>query len=458
MVISFSKRFAFLALVTISIILAVSVAQAVTYIDTDSVGIATATPGAALGVKGAGIFDGFVSADYFTSTSTHASWVMGNYHIATITPYDTAAEFTVQGDAHISRHGSFGAQSVIDGGSVTCPACGYTNYTVLANQEIITDMSATLVEGIVNGIVLNPSSAPTSIPYGMINELFTKAGNAQTFGNLTAIWNGVAHEGSGNMTGEMRGSVSYLEHVGAGTVAKMIGFDANLINRTGGGTVTTMNGGRILTPQNTGGGTVNNNYGIFIYDQASIGSTQSYNIYSIGPTSKNFFGGDVFIGGSDLHVGSGSATTTITSAAGFLGIASVTPGTLFDVAGNSTIKGSLVAEGNLKTSYLIATSTTATSTIGYGLTVDTDTLVVDANGNGVLIATSTLPSTNNVVMAVGTGSASTTLSISGGASVGSSIIIKSTNGNGCILISGNSAEADADGTIPLVGKLVSCPK
>ena len=419
----------------------------------------SATPGAALGVKGAGLFDGFVSADYFTSTSTHASWVSGNFHIATITPYDTAAEFTVSGDARIGGHGSFGARSAIDGNSVVCPDCGYTFSSILSTRDIVTDMtSAVFVEGITNELLLNPSSAPTAFSWGMDLAVNTKSTNAQNFTSIGGIYSGLAHEGSGNMTGEMRGVVAYEEQVGAGTLTTMVGFDANLINRTGGGTVSTMKAVRISRPQNTGGGTVSNNYGIFVNDQSSVGSVQSYNIYSYGPTSKNFFGGDVFIGGGDLHVGSGSATTTITSAAGFLGIASVTPGTMLDVAGAATIKGSLVAEGNLKTSYLIATSTTATSTIGYGLTVDTDTLVVDANGNGVLIATSTLPSTNNVVMAVGTGSASTTLSISGGASVGSSIIIKSSNGNGCISISGSSAEADADGTIPLVGKLISCPK
>lgn len=60
--------------------------QAVTYVDTDSVGVATATPGGALGVKGVGIFDGFVSADYYTSTSTNNSWFLANFGLGTTTP------------------------------------------------------------------------------------------------------------------------------------------------------------------------------------------------------------------------------------------------------------------------------------------------------------------------------------------------------------------------------------
>ena len=119
---------------TLSIILSVLlttlfvafVAQGVTYVDTDSVGVATATPGGALGVKGAAfiedflsvstlyatsslgvgtntpaaalgvdgaaIFGGFVSADYYTATSTGTSWLLGNLGIGTTTP---GAQFAV---------------------------------------------------------------------------------------------------------------------------------------------------------------------------------------------------------------------------------------------------------------------------------------------------------------------------------------------------------------------------
>ncbi|MEK9185776.1 MAG: hypothetical protein AAB863_03305, partial [Patescibacteria group bacterium] len=51
-----------------------------------SMGFGTTTPGAKIGVRGAGIFDGFVSADYFTSTSTNTSWIMGQMGFGTTTP------------------------------------------------------------------------------------------------------------------------------------------------------------------------------------------------------------------------------------------------------------------------------------------------------------------------------------------------------------------------------------
>ncbi len=73
--------------VFLSFFLVVLMAGAITYIDLDSVGVATATPGAAVSVKGQGIFEGFVSADYFTSTSTATSWLLGgNLGLGTTTP------------------------------------------------------------------------------------------------------------------------------------------------------------------------------------------------------------------------------------------------------------------------------------------------------------------------------------------------------------------------------------
>ncbi len=77
----------FIASVVLSVFLVAFMAGAITYIDTDSVGVATSTPGAAVSAKGAGLFEGFVSADYFTSTSTGTSWILGgNFGHGTTTP------------------------------------------------------------------------------------------------------------------------------------------------------------------------------------------------------------------------------------------------------------------------------------------------------------------------------------------------------------------------------------
>lgn len=80
------KFFAFAVTVVLSVLFVALIAQGVTYVDTDSVGVATATPGGALGIKGAAFVDGFVSANYYTSTSTVPSWLFGNLGIGTTTP------------------------------------------------------------------------------------------------------------------------------------------------------------------------------------------------------------------------------------------------------------------------------------------------------------------------------------------------------------------------------------
>lgn len=91
----------FVVSVVLSILLVAFVANGTTYVDTDSVGVATDTPGAALSVKGQGIFEGFVRADYFTSTSTNPSWFFGLFGLGTTTP---GAELSVVGAALVDGH------------------------------------------------------------------------------------------------------------------------------------------------------------------------------------------------------------------------------------------------------------------------------------------------------------------------------------------------------------------
>ena len=81
------KQFVAVALaVLLSTLVVALVAQGTTYVDTDSVGVATSSPGDALGVKGGAVIEGYVSAGYYTSTSTASSWVFGNFGIGTTTP------------------------------------------------------------------------------------------------------------------------------------------------------------------------------------------------------------------------------------------------------------------------------------------------------------------------------------------------------------------------------------
>lgn len=77
--------------VVLSFLFISMIASAVTYINTASVGIATATPGAMLAVQGRAIIDGGVWTDYITATSTSVAMGFG-----TTSP---GAEFAVDGGA-----------------------------------------------------------------------------------------------------------------------------------------------------------------------------------------------------------------------------------------------------------------------------------------------------------------------------------------------------------------------
>ncbi len=97
--------------VAVSMFAVALIASATTYIDTASVAVATDTPGAAVSVKGAAIFEGFVRADYFTSTSTGNSWLFGNLGLGTTTPgtrLDVAGFVNVKGNLNIAATSTLG--------------------------------------------------------------------------------------------------------------------------------------------------------------------------------------------------------------------------------------------------------------------------------------------------------------------------------------------------------------
>jgi hypothetical protein len=73
----------------------------------------------------------------------------------------------------------------------------------------------------------------------------------------------------------------------------------NIKNLGGSGTgiIPNMYGIKINQPSTAYGTKVYNNYGIFIADHSTIGDVQRYNIYSTGPNSKNYFQGEVRVGG-----------------------------------------------------------------------------------------------------------------------------------------------------------------
>ncbi|TSC89632.1 MAG: hypothetical protein G01um10143_122 [Parcubacteria group bacterium Gr01-1014_3] len=162
-------------------------------------------------------------------------------------------------------------------------------------------------------------------------------------------------------------------------------------------------------------------------------------------------GAGIFEGFVSAQYYTSTSTTNSWLLGDALGLGTTTPGLRLSVDGN--IYGDIAhIDDHLRTSYFLATSTTATSTIGFGLTVDSTTLVVDASVNGVGIATSTLVSigADRATLSIGAGTGSTTVFVAGGGALGGAMIFKDTDGNGCTMISFN------DGALQTGD--IACPK
>lgn len=121
----------------------------------------------------------------------------------------------------------------------------------------------------------------------------------------------VNNSGSGSMD-DVAGSASIVTNSGTATMALAKGFEATVQNNAAGatiteargvsvkmasdaGTVTTQNGILIEQPS-TNAGCVNN-YGLYIRRQDTVGSSNSYNLYSAGSSTKNKFEGHVILTG-----------------------------------------------------------------------------------------------------------------------------------------------------------------
>lgn len=302
--------------VMLSVFLVAVAVYGATTIDTITVGVGTTTAGAAVSVKGAGLYEGFVHADYFKSTSTNPSWLFGNLGIGTTTP---------------------GAAVAVDG--------------------------AGIFDGFVSAGYFTSTSTNTSWLFGNLGIGTTTPGTA------------VAVDGAATFDG----------FVGA-------------------------------------------NY---------FTSTSSLDSWLLG--------------------GLGLGTTTVSDT--------------LNADGSLAIEGAVIVGNNLVTSFLKATSTTATSTIsGYGLTVASTTFNVDGVTGAVSIGTTTFPDAD----VANTGTVDPAFTVSGignadnatgtifltneAAGGGGQIILRSTDGAGCISITATRGATGIGGTVGLTTKIVACPK
>ncbi len=159
-----------------------------------------------------------------------------------------------------------------------------------------------------------------------------------------------------------------------------------------------------------------------------------------------------------------------------VGVATDTPGAYL-AADGGILGETIVAANNMKTSFFIATSTTATSTLSsFGANLASTTIVIDGSSGRMAIGTTSAPDGDIVAgMMVdpaltisGQGGATNgtgTLYVAGGVATGGQIILKSSDGQGgkCISIIAKAGAFDigATGVGPenlLVVKVISCPK
>ncbi len=193
-------------------------------------------------------------------------------------------------------HGIFGNQQASD---ITAS----TDKILYANEKT-TDIGQS-VYTMAGSLEVNPGATSSQLYYGGLYAVQTSSGNAQ------------------NLTGRLVGFQGQVDHFGTGILTQGRGFAGFVINDST-GSITNAYGGLFATQNkstgsitnsynlyvnnlgNTGGGTFNTNYGLYVTDQSVVNAVVgSYNIWSDGFNSLNYFGGLVGIGATpsaSLHV------------------------------------------------------------------------------------------------------------------------------------------------------------
>jgi hypothetical protein len=182
-------------------------------ISSGGVGSGTSTMGAAIAAHGAGIFEGFVSADYFTSTSTNVSWIMGKLGIGTTTPSD-----------NLNKDGGLAvAGGAIIGDSIYTSYLTATSTTATSTMRFGLDVATTSlsVYGNTGMVTIGATSSPQT---GVAN---TQAVNPSltVFGvGSTANATGTLYVGGKGSTG---GQIIIRDSSGYGCISLMAKRGAN---------------------------------------------------------------------------------------------------------------------------------------------------------------------------------------------------------------------------------------
>lgn len=232
----------------------------------------------------------------------------GNMGIGTPSPTN---KLSVNGHVNIANHLAIGGNSAINNGSLLYNGSSFTNI-LSAQEEFTGNQTTNYSEGLLSHISINATNNPTTEFYAIDGISEIKSGNAQNYASVIGYYGGAFHRGSGSVTNlfgtagfahnkatgtitNLQGLNAYIANIGSGNIANACGVMTKCINNTNVGHVTNTYGMYVDKGFYSITGSVDSAYGVFIDDQ-TCSATNSYNIYSKGTNSKNYFDGYVGIG------------------------------------------------------------------------------------------------------------------------------------------------------------------
>jgi hypothetical protein len=277
------------------------------------------------------IFD-YASTTALTSFgNTYLAQNGGSVGIGTTSMSDT---LTVGGSARISGHLGIGSevQSASTGTVLNINEVMASAGTLVGTQSTIKTLAGSTNSASLTGAQFNVDHSGNSTANNLtgVSVNVTTGSNSSNATTIYGIF-GDVHSFSDNTIGDAYGARFLpIRMAGAGSVANAYGLKLEGAKSDGGGTITNSYGLYLGKAINTGSSLLNN-YGLYLEDQSAAGSLNSYNIFSLGTTSKNYFNGLVGIGTSSPYA-------------------------------KLSVNGEAVITGNVLSSYFTATSTTATST------------------------------------------------------------------------------------------------
>ncbi|MFA5744851.1 MAG: immunoglobulin-like domain-containing protein [Candidatus Paceibacterota bacterium] len=296
--------------------------------DAGFVGIGTTTPGYALAVEGSSSLGNQAIAGYFTATSTTAtSTFAGSLAVGTSTPFGNglftvgtsspllhidnntgnigigtsspSAPLAVQGNSYFAGKIGIGTANPRFALDITSTSIVSTPFSpTLAVSDVSTASSGTIMN--VLAAMIASSTVDSSASYRIFKSNLTTSGSAN-YSNANAllgIITEVAHLGTGNITGGIKGGYFAASNQNTGTVAESVGGYFESYN-VAGGSITNSYGGQFVSGKSAG--TIGTSYAG--YFDASGGS-KNWGIYVNA--------GDVYLGSGNVGI-AGTATSTGTS-------------------------------------------------------------------------------------------------------------------------------------------------